>query len=71
MLNVYTLTMKITANADLNVADYMANRCRSHFSLKSNCPVGELNCPFWEKSCSAIWGADWEPLLNFVNTVEK
>lgn len=71
MLKVYTLTMKVTANADVNVADYMASRCRSHISLKNSCPVGELNCPFDKKSCPDIWGSDWKPLLNFVNTVEK
>lgn len=64
MYKVYTITLHVTASEDLNVADYMANRCRSHFSFRGGCPVGEMNCPFRDrKSCKEIWGEDWEPLF--------
>lgn len=60
----YTITLHITAMDDVNLADYMASRCRSHISLRSCCPIGEMNCPFFgDKSCDNIWGKDWKKVL--------
>ena len=67
MSRVYTLTMHITVDDDFDIAEFMAERCHSHHHFRIHCPVGDMNCPFFEtKTCSAVNAEDWdEHLTNY------
>ena len=69
MSRVYTLTMHITVgdDEDFDVAQFLADHCNSHHHWHSHCPVGDMNCPFFEtKTCSAVNAKDWdEHLTNY------
>ena len=74
MSKVYTLTMHITIgdDDDLDVAEFLAEHCRSHSHFHSHCPVGDMNCPFFEtKTCSAVNSDDWGALLTNCREVKK
>jgi hypothetical protein len=71
MSRVYTITLQLTTDKDFDLADYLSDKCRAHGNGYGCCPVGEMNCPFFEtKVCSAVWDEDWKPLLQDFHDVK-
>jgi hypothetical protein len=63
MSRIYTIELRLSADEDYDVAEFLAMHCRSHWDFHSHCPTGDMNCPFCVDACKDITAEDWEPLL--------
>ena len=70
MSRVYTIKLQLDADEDYDVAEFLAMHCHSHWDFHSNCPTGDMNCPFCVDACKDITAEDWKPLLQDFHDVK-
>ena len=70
MSRVYTIKLQLSADEKYDVAEFLAEHCRSHWSFHSHCPVGDMNCPFCVDACKDITAEDWEEHLQDFHDVK-